>query len=90
MCQFGVGRPKGGFRQDLVDEDLYRPGLEQIDPDPDEGEEEARDRPPEKRPVITEHAAIDHGEIKIAESGFAIELAARHQGGPRLNLKVEI
>ncbi len=86
----GVLGAEGGIRrQDMVDDEFEGPGLEQIDPDPDQRKKQARDRPPEKRPVITEHAAIDHGEIKIAESGIAIELAARLQGGPEAKSEIQ-
>ena len=75
-----VRRAEGGVvRQNLVDDKLERPGLEQVHPDPDEREHQPEDRRRQKGPIIAEHAPVDHRKcgIRIAECGVRASYALR-------------
>jgi hypothetical protein len=83
-------------RNDLIDNDLERPWLEQVQTDPAKREQQSKNRLRPERPVITKNAPIDrHGGI--SDCGLQVfELLARRLGSDAeakseiQNLKSEI
>ena len=68
-------------RQNIVDDDLERPGLEQIESDAAKREKKTDQRLPEKWAVVTKRAAINrHWNLRLADARFQIEVTRDSNG----------